>query len=224
MAAVGARGQVLDAGAGDALDAAVRTDALWLRATSDATREMGGAEADVTRLRLMIDASRGFTLAGGGTLTPNLKAGIRHDGGDAETGVGFELGGGLRYQGEGISIDTKVRTLVAHDDSSYDEWGASFAIRVDPGSDGRGLSLSLTPTWGNAASEAEQLWSTRTAEDLALPVPHKCSLDFIGRKRGASWNSLFCQPLTFSASNKSNGRPVHSRIQRLRDPRIGNGL
>ena len=98
MAAVGVRAQVLDAGAGDALDMAVRTDALWLRATSDATTDMMGAEADVTRLRLMIDTSRGFTLASGGTLTPSLEAGIRQDGGDAETGLGFELGGGLQYQ------------------------------------------------------------------------------------------------------------------------------
>ena len=28
-------------------------------------------------------------------------------------------------------------------------------------------SLSITPTWGSAASEAEQLWSTRSAEELA---------------------------------------------------------
>ena len=165
MAAIGARGQVLDTGTGDALDMAVRTDALWLRATSDATRKMGSAEADVTRLRLMIDAGRGFTV-GVGTLTPTIEAGVRHDAGDAEEGVGFEVGAGLAYQGTGISIEGKIRTLVAHDDSAYREWGASFAVRVDPGSDGRGMSLSITPTWGNAASEAEQLWSTRTAEDL----------------------------------------------------------
>ena len=165
MAAIGARGQVLDTGTGDALDMAVRTDALWLRATSDATRKMGSAEADVTRLRLMIDAGRGFTV-GVGTLTPTIEAGVRHDAGDAEEGVGFEVGAGLAYQGEGITVEGKVRTLVAHDDSAYEEWGASFAVRIDPGSDGRGLSLSITPTWGSAASEAEQLWSTRTAEDL----------------------------------------------------------
>ena len=40
MAAIGARGTVLDASAGDALDLAVRTDALWLRTTSDATWQM----------------------------------------------------------------------------------------------------------------------------------------------------------------------------------------
>ena len=48
MAVAGLRGQVLDAGAGDALDMAVRTDALWLRTSTDATADMHGAEADVT--------------------------------------------------------------------------------------------------------------------------------------------------------------------------------
>ena len=165
MAAVGVRGQVLDAGAGDALDMAVRSDALWLRATSDATRKMGAAEADVTRMRFIIDAGRGFTM-GVGTLTPTIEAGVRHDAGDAEEGVGFEVGAGLAYQAPGFTIEAKARTLVAHDEAAYGEWGASAAIRIDPGSDGRGLSLSITPAWGRAVSEAEQLWSTRTAEEL----------------------------------------------------------
>ena len=166
MAAVGLRGQVLDASAGDALDMAVRTDALWLRTSSDKTEGLEAAKATVTRLRLMIDAGRSFTTAAGATLTPTIEAGIRRDAGDAEEGVGFEVGGGLAYQGAGITIEGKVRTLVAHDDSAYEEWGASAAIRIDPGSNGRGMSLTITPTWGSAASEAEQLWSTRTAEDL----------------------------------------------------------
>ena len=165
MAAAGVRGQILEAAAGDALDMTVRTDGLWLRTTSDRAHGLEPAEADVTRLRLMIDAGRGFTM-GTGTLTPTIEAGVRHDAGDAEEGVGFEVGGGLAYQGRGITLGAKARTLVAHDEGAYEEWGASFAVRVDPGNDGRGLSLSITPTWGNAASEAEQLWSTRTAEDL----------------------------------------------------------
>ena len=166
MAAVGLRGQVMEASAGDAFDAAVRTDVLWLRATSDRSEGLLGAEADVTRLRLMVDAGRAFTTAGGATLTPTIEAGVRRDAGDAEEGVGFEVGGGIAYQGAGITIEGKVRKLIAHDDSAYEEWGASAAVRIDPGSDGRGMSLAITPTWGNAVSEAEQLWSTRTAEDL----------------------------------------------------------
>ena len=165
MAAAGVRGQILDATKGDALDSSVRGDVLWLRTTSDKTKKLARAEADVTRLRLMIDAGRTFTV-GTGTLTPTIEAGVRHDAGDAEEGVGFEVGGGLAYRGHAITLEAKARTLIAHEESAYEEWGASFAIRVDPGSDGRGLSLSITPTWGSAASEAEQLWSTRSAEDL----------------------------------------------------------
>ena len=165
MAAAGVRGQIMEADAGDAFDAAVRTDVLWLRATSDRTERLLAAQADVTRIRLMVDAGRSFS-AGAGTLTPSIEAGVRHDGGDAEEGVGLELGAGLAYQAPGFTIEAKARTLVAHDDVADREWGASAAVRIDPGSDGQGLSLSITPTWGSAASEAEQLWSTRTAEDL----------------------------------------------------------
>ena len=166
MAAAGIRGDVLKAEAGDAFDLVLKSDALWLRTTSDATPEMVAATADVTRLRLIVDASRSFETGAGGTLTPSIEAGIRRDGGDAEEGTGFEVGAGLRYQGAGITIEGNVRTLIAHDEAAYKEWGASGAIRIDPGTAGRGLSLTVAPTWGNAASEAEQLWSAGNAEGL----------------------------------------------------------
>ena len=166
LAAVGVRGKVLAASHGDAVDLAVKSDALWLRTTSDATAEMVAAEADVTRLRLMADTSRTFETAGGGTLTPRLEAGVRHDGGDAEEGTGLEFGAGLRYQGAGVTIEGAVRTLIAHEDNAYEEWGASAAVRIGPGTSGRGLSLSVSPTWGNAASEAEQHWSARDPSGL----------------------------------------------------------
>ena len=136
MAAAGVRGRVMEADAGDAFDATLRTDVLWLQATSDRTERLLEAQADVTRLRLMIDARRGFT-AGAGTLTPSIEAGVRHDGGDAEEGVGLEIGTGLAFQRPGVSVEGKVRMLVAHDDAAYREWGASAAVRIDPGSTGR---------------------------------------------------------------------------------------
>ena len=166
MAAAGARGNILETSSGDPLDVVLKTDALWLQTTSDATPEMAAAKADVTRLRLIADASRSFEAGSGATLTPRIEAGIRRDAGDAEEGTGFEVGAGLRYQGSGISIDGAVRTLIAHDDSAYEEWGASAAVRIDPGSTGRGMSLTIAPAWGNATSEAEQLWSARDAGGL----------------------------------------------------------
>ena len=77
MAAVGTRGTVLDTAAGDALDLVLKSDALWLTTTSDATWQMAGAEATVSRLRLIVDASRGFEVGAGGTLTPSIEAGVR---------------------------------------------------------------------------------------------------------------------------------------------------
>ena len=152
----------------------LKSDALWLRTTSEATPEMVAAEADVTRLRLVVDASRSFETEAGGTLTPSIEAGIRRDGGDAEEGTGFEVGAGLRYQASGITIEGAVRTLIAHDDAAYEEWGASGSVRIDPGTSGRGLALTIAPTWGNAASEAERcappdVAVTAKSKDVRVP-------------------------------------------------------
>ena len=170
MGAMGLRGQLLNQDAGDAFDSTLRTDALWLRASSKRTAGLAAAEADVQRLRLLVNAGRSFP-AGTGTLTASVEAGLRHDSGDAEEGFGVELGAGLAFQGNGIQIEANIRTLANHADEHYDEWGASFAVRVDPGNDGRGLSLSITPAWGNAASDTERLWGTRTADELAGAEP-----------------------------------------------------
>ena len=50
---------------------------------------------------------------------------------------------------------------------NYEEWGASASVRIDPGADGRGLSLMLAPAWGNTASGTERLWGARHAGLLA---------------------------------------------------------
>ena len=69
--------------------------------------------------------------------------------------------------GSGLSVEASVRTLLAHEDSNYREWGASGAVRLALGESGRGLSFSIAPTWGAPASGAERLWSARDAQGLA---------------------------------------------------------
>ena len=170
MGAVGARGEVLSPSEPDGLALALKTDAFWVRMTSEAVRgdpgNLAGSEADATRLRLTLEGSRRFE-TGGGHLTPRLELGLRHDGGDAETGSGVELGASVRYEGEGVSAEGSVRTLIAHESQGYEEWGASGALRIDPGASGRGLSLTLAPTWGEAAGGAERLWSVADPRGLA---------------------------------------------------------
>ncbi len=166
MGALGARGEVLSPEAPGGLAVAVKSDVLWVRTRSEAVAGLGGAEADVTRLRLLVEGSRRFE-AGSGTLTPSLELGVRHDGGDAETGTGIEAGAGVRYAREGFSVEGSVRMLAAHEASGYEEWGASGAVRIDPGASGRGLSLTLRPTWGAASSGVARLWSHADAGGLA---------------------------------------------------------
>ena len=51
--------------------------------------------AAVTRFRTGLEGARDYTLAGRLSLRPSVEVGLRHDGGDAETGAGLDVGGGL---------------------------------------------------------------------------------------------------------------------------------
>ncbi len=169
MGAFGGRGILLSAAESGGFQLATRTDAMLTRTTSDKVAEMESAEADAHRLRLVLEGSRGFTWAEGRTLTPTMEVGLRHDWGDAETGFGLELGGRVQYADPalGLTIDATVRGLLAHEDSDYQEWGASGTVRLDPGATGQGLSLTLAPAWGAASSGVDGLWSRQTTAGLA---------------------------------------------------------
>ena len=60
-------------------------------------------------MRAVLDGSRTFSLAGGATLAPSLELGVRHDGGDAETGTGLEFGAGLGYADPSPGLDMALR-------------------------------------------------------------------------------------------------------------------
>ena len=167
MGALGVKGTVLDGSGPSGVGLNVKSDAMWVRTESDSAEGLESAEGDVTRLRLIVEGERVFVAGDGATFTPSGQVGLRHDGGDAETGAGVEMGAGISYTSGALTIEGQVRTLVAHQDSGYREWGASGAIRVNPDSSGRGLSLTLAPTWGQAASRTERLWSDRDATAIA---------------------------------------------------------
>ena len=173
MGALGIRGSLLEPSRQEGgMQLAVRSDVLWLRMDSAAVAGMAATEAEVSRLRLVLEGSRPISLASGGLLIPTLEVGLRHDGGDAETGSGVEVGGSLRYTSAwGLSVEASVRGLLAHEASDYQEWGASGALRFDPGRQGLGLTASIVPTWGSAASGVDRLWGQPQASGLALGHP-----------------------------------------------------
>ena len=156
MAAAGLRGDVLDApkeGAGPAL--ALTSDALWARTSSDETRHLAASDSDATRLRLGLEGSWRIAMEGGGHLTPRLEAGARHDGGDAETGFGVDLGGGIAWDDPtlGLSLDLEGRTLLAHEDGDLKDRGYSASLAYDPDpATKRGPSLGLRQDWGGQAN------------------------------------------------------------------------
>ena len=139
MGAIGARGTILSSEE-SALDLAVRTDAMWVGTESDAVEgkkgKLAGAKADVTRVRLILEGSRPVATAGEGTFTPSAQVGLRHDAGDAETGIGVEVGGGFTFARGVFEVGAQARALVAHADEGYEEWGAAGHLRVPrPGVD-----------------------------------------------------------------------------------------
>ena len=140
---------------------AVKGDTRFTRTASEATKDADGgdleaATADVWLLRLGIEGSRRFALGGdaaGMVLTPSFELGARLDGGDAETGLGMDLGGGLAFvvPKRGVALDLKARGLIAHEAPGFREWGASASLTWDPRpTTDRGLALRLRQGWGGS--------------------------------------------------------------------------
>ena len=171
MGALGVRGELLQPSRRGGLQLALRSDVLWTGMDSaEVEGRMAATQADVSRLRLVLEGSRPVALAGGGAFVPSLELGLRHDGGDADTGTGVEVGGRLRFTtAGGLSIEASVRGLLAHEAEDYTEWGASGALRYDPGRQDRGFTAAIVPTWGMAGSGVQQLWGQQTTAGLAPP-------------------------------------------------------
>ncbi len=166
LGAVGSRGILLAAPEHGGFELATRTDVMLLRMTADAAAAglLPAEDAAVHRLRLVLEGSRAVTWAEGRTLRPAAEIGLRHDWGDAETGLGVEVGGQVQYAdpGYGLTVDAGGRVLLAHAASAYQEWGAWGTVRLAPGGLGQGLALTLTPAWGATTSGVEGLWTRPT--------------------------------------------------------------
>ena len=197
MASAGLRGTLLDpgsgSGAGSGLTLTGKTDAMVVQTASGRVRGKGAdggnlepARATVTRLRLGLEGSRPFGLGNGASLTPRLEVGVRHDGGDAETGFGLDLGGGLTLSDpkRGLQAEIRARGLLSHESKGFRERGVSgsLAWKQKPGSD-RGAALTLTQTIGGSSSGgADALLSRATLDGLAANDPGSGNDDLKARR------------------------------------------
>ena len=155
-AAVGARRVLVeDTGriAGGATRVVLKGEGAVARAHTDAGDGLVGRTVSTRRVRLALEGAHERPFEGGATLTPALEAGVRYDGGDAAEGVGLEAGARVTWRdpAAGLTAEVRTRALVAHE-RERDEWGVGALVRLDPGADGRGPSLTLGPSRGETES------------------------------------------------------------------------
>ena len=174
MAAAGTRGELVAGGAsGFAL--AFKADALWVGTSiggvDGPAGRLAASDAAVTRFRTGLEGSQAYTVAGRLSLTPSVEAGLRQDGGDAETGAGMDVGAGLVVSDSstGLSLDVRVRTLLVHQAEGFRERGVALSFSYNPTpSTPLGFTARVAPSWGGEArSGAEALWSRDTMAGTA---------------------------------------------------------
>ena len=95
---------------------------LWTNTSSDQAGVLAEAAGTASRGRLMLQGA-GEISGLSGVLRPSREGGLRYDGGDAETGAGLKVGGGLDWARGGLALTANGRMLLAYADESYEEWG-----------------------------------------------------------------------------------------------------
>ena len=110
-----------------------------------------GLEFATRQTRLALDGSHRLVLGNGDQLIPSLEFSIRDDSGDGQTGLGSELGVGLRYEQDlGLSTALKWWRLLRHT-GGLEEWGISGMLALQP-HNGLGFSLKIQSDYGDSSS------------------------------------------------------------------------
>ena len=149
------------------IDLELKSDAFVM--SMDGEANGGGAQPEVSAraqgIRLALAGRKELVATEQGRLGANLEFGGRWDGGDAQTGTGAEVGGGLDYRHAdlGLGVALQGQYLLFHQADSFDERGVSLTLEFDPGVQGQGFSLALRPAWGaypgGGAGGAGALWN-----------------------------------------------------------------
>ncbi len=132
--------------------------------------QVDSLSVDANLARIALAASRTRSLAGGGSLSPSLSLGARHDGGDGNTGTGAEVSANLRYDNAESGVSTSISAHGLFGRSDYEEWGVQALVRLSAGADGQGLSFVMSPGYGNNGGgdgNTGQIWSNGLRGDHA---------------------------------------------------------
>ena len=175
-ATVGVNGRLLTRGT-----TTLRLKGEWALALLDVSKASSlfqGAAVDLQRLRVAAEVEHEQIIPYVGVLVPWGELGLRHEGGDGETGSSLELGGGLHYRNieQGWNAEVYGRLLALRDDARPEEQGFGLRFRYDPEVPGFGPWVSLAQTRGKPTSGVHRLWDDG-ANHLAAHGPSKRRLD-----------------------------------------------
>ena len=133
--------------------------------------------AEVYRVRAGVEAN---TVIGRG-FRPYVEALVRSDGGSAETGVGLELGAGIRvdYPAWRLKGDVYAQGLMMHTADQFTEWGISGRVQV--GQRSEGWMVQVHPSWGRGMSIYDQ-------PSVAVPNGAHANRTELELGYGVAWN------------------------------------
>ncbi len=155
----------------------LKSSALLTEMDVEGSDDIAGLDVDVSLLRMVLEGTDKHLLADGAYVEPSLEVGVRYNGGDGETGFEAELGAGFRYINPiaGLTLEGRARTLVGRD--NYNAWGVSGLMLLEQGSNGRGLSFSLSPGYGNTNSGTEKIWKDGLRDEISGDQNYSLRLD-----------------------------------------------
>ena len=141
---------------------AIQADGYVVRMASAEADELPAVEAGTARLRFGLENSFAFLVADGVSVAPVLETAVRHDDGDAETGFGLDLGGGVRVDATTMGLMVEATGHVsfgnAPEEDADDEapatrnWGVAGVVRWRPDGGDTGPQVSVAPSWGGTPS------------------------------------------------------------------------
>ena len=122
-------------------------------------RRPTGSKSRAHGVRIAIERHRSSVLESGASLVLSGEAGLRWDGGDGDTGTGFEIGGSADYSDSatGMKVIGTARALVEHE-SDRKQWGASLTAGSNLGGQNTGLTYRSSLSHGQAESGVDSLW------------------------------------------------------------------
>ncbi len=161
MVALGTEGTLPEIQALAGAELSWSTDVLWTQTRSDGVENsLDPLSGKTLRRRMGFKSTWERIIASGSILRPSLEVALRNDGGDAETGLGLQAGGGLEWidSKRGLSLRLRGQKLIMHEKDEFKNWGVSISLIYDPAPETKeGFAANLSHNVGEPPLESSKL-------------------------------------------------------------------